>query len=1047
MSKKYIKAGAGSGKTFKIMEEIVQTLNAPESNVHIQNCIVTTFTEKAAQELKERISAKLLELNMYEELSNLSEAKIGTVHSICADFLKQYGYLINLSPNLDVISQEERNLMLADLIMEEVDADELTELCERFDKIDFKTNQPTYPEDISSIVDLAKANRISAESLKSHSLGKSIEKFKQLQSPTSPLDWEGIGVISQQIIQGLRTVNFGYATNLSALISTFLSESITADGSVKIKWSTINSIANVIVDKPNIKGIYEGIDPNGLFIKFNQWTYFQEDMVHYTNLVYDAAANVFKKYDEKKTALGLMDFNDMESYMLDLLENPTFQEEFSNVIRFVLVDEFQDTNPVQAEIFSKWHEFAGKSFWVGDNKQSIYRFRGADLNFIRSITSTLDGEALDTSYRSRKKIVDLTNQLFQPVFGPDGDYPNNLLVAREEADGHYGEAIRLIDGVKAENIANSVEKMLNQAEHWPVHIKDTGVIRSLKANDIAILLHKNDDVDDVISALVKRNIPVAQFGKFLVQEDEIIFFNSILSFIANPVDNFAISKIAYYQHFDLDAKKWTEHRVAYRNNQMPNVDANLYLEETEEQIIFQANYGSDIDFINQLGAFQKSAKSLSITELIDQLILQFNLDNIVGNWGRAEIRRHNLNTYRGIAQEYQQYCLHFGKIQSVFGFIGYLEKITQTKEFSELENPIGVKVLTYHRSKGLEYPMLIAAGMDNTIKKKNIYQAKVQNEGQTQQLAGRWIRFFVDPLHSNTVKSPYYDAMFPLEDLEQKEEIKEKLRLLYVGLTRPRDYLVFALSTNKTEGLKSDWMTQCFGDDQWLEVLKGLGLQSIDIPIDSEQEPEEEQVLVEENLFIPSVTYLEIGNPISLLLNPSKDKVDVDLRIEAPCSIGQPILKLRALRSNEFSVFGDMIHQVMVSSEMPASFPSLIETYGFAEVVKSAQLETIVNNFDGWTSSQFGKFQAWHEIPFRLTTEENQVLNGIIDLALETEEGWILIDHKTYDGLDFEKKIKDEGYLSQLAYYQLALEKLSNKPVIKTFLHFPMTANVVEISR
>jgi ATP-dependent exoDNAse (exonuclease V) beta subunit len=125
----------------------------------------------------------------------------------------------------------------------------------------------------------------------------------------------------------------------------------------------------------------------------------------------------------------------------------------------------------------------------------------------------------------------------------------------------------------------------------------------------------------------------------------------------------------------------------------------------------------------------------------------------------------------------------------------------------------------------------------------------------------------------------------------------------------------------------------------------------------------------------------------------------------------------------------------------------LIKTYGFAEVVNSAQLETIVNNFDGWTSSQFGKFKAWHEIPFRLTTDENQVLNGIIDLALETEEGWILIDHKTYDGLDFEKKIKDEGYLSQLAYYQLALEKLSNKPVIKTFLHFPMTANVVEISR
>jgi ATP-dependent exoDNAse (exonuclease V) beta subunit len=98
-------------------------------------------------------------------------------------------------------------------------------------------------------------------------------------------------------------------------------------------------------------------------------------------------------------------------------------------------------------------------------------------------------------------------------------------------------------------------------------------------------------------------------------------------------------------------------------------------------------------------------------------------------------------------------------------------------------------------------------------------------------------------------------------------------------------------------------------------------------------------------------------------------------------------------------------------------------------------------------NTQFQSYKAWHEIPFRLTTEQNQLLNGIIDLALETEEGWILIDHKTYDGSDFGKKITDEGYLSQLAYYQLALTELSNKPVLKTFLHFPMTGNVVEISK
>lgn len=1044
MSRKYIKAGAGSGKTYTIMQEIVRTLSDPASNVHIQNCIVTTFTEKAAQELKERISAKLLETNMYEELSNLSEAKIGTVHSICADFLKQYGYLINLSPNLDVISQEERNLMLTDLIMEEVDADEFTELCERLEKIDYKTKNATYPGDISSIIDLAKANRISAQSLRSHSIQRTIETFQQFQGVANGYEWSNIKDKLQQLyvqVRQLKTTqaHMKFIGDLESVLTDFDTE----DGAPKFKWSTVNSALNYIIDTAYVKGVYDALEYPEDLLSINKWSYFQADMLYYTKLVYEAAATVLTKYDEKKTALGLMDFNDMESYMLDLLENETFQEEFSNTIRFVLVDEFQDTNPVQAQIFSKWHEFAGNSFWVGDNKQSIYRFRGADLNFIRSITAGIPSESLATSYRSRKTIVDLTNTLFKPQFGPDGDYPADLLVARAEEEDQYGEAIRLIDGGKAEPIAKSIEKMLNQAEHWPVHIKDTHQTRNLKPSDIAILLHTNDEVNEVISALVKRNIPVAQFGKFLVQEDEIIFFNSILSFIANPVDNFAISKISYYQHFDLDAKKWTEHRIDYRNDQ--NAAADLYLEETEEQIIFQANYGSEIDFIHQLGSFQRTAKSLSITELIDQLILQFNLDNIVGNWGRAEIRRHNLNTYRGMAQEYQQYCLHFGKIQSVFGFIGYLEKITKTKEFSELENPIGVKVLTYHRSKGLEYPMVIAAGMDNTIRKKNIYQAKVQNEGQTQQLAGRWIRFFVDPFNAKTLKSSYYEAFLTIEASESLEEKKEKLRLLYVGLTRPRDYLVFALATHKTEGLKSDWMTQCFGDNQWLSTLVELGLQSIAIPIDPDQE--EEPIPKEKNLYVPSATYQEIENPISLLLNPSKDKGVVDLQIQAPLKIGEMRPKLRTLRDNEFSVFGDMIHQVLVSSDMPGSFPSLIATYGFSDVVNSAHLDTLVANFNGWMNNQFQAYKAWHEIPFRLTTAQNQLLNGIIDLALETEEGWILIDHKTYDELEFEKKIKKDGYLSQLAYYQLALEALSKKPVLKTFLHFPMSGNVVEISK
>lgn len=1073
MSKKYIKAGAGSGKTYRIMQEIVQALKCPDANLHIQNCLVTTFTEKAALELKERISDKLLEMNMYEELSNLSEAKIGTVHSICAAFLKQYGYLIELSPNLEVISQEERNLLLLDLISEEVNADAFTEICERLEKIDFKTKLAVYPMEIISIIDLAKANRISAASLLEKSLSNSVETYLNLQGPFIELEWDGIKALLEKLVSGLVGImNYAYVQDFVKSVTVFINETEAEATEIKFKWSAVQGLVKMIEGKPKILDVYTSLDPNLILLNFHKWVYFKNDLIQYKHWLFEAAARILTKYDQRKRSLGLMDFNDMEAYMLDLLDQPIFQEEFSNSVRFVLVDEFQDTNPIQAEIFSKWHEFAGASFWVGDNKQSIYRFRGADLDFVRSITENIPTDALETSFRSRQKIVELANQLFRPIFESTGDYPSDLQVSRKELPNQFANAINYIDGYQPETIAESVEKILSNANLWPVQEKVTGQFRQLEASDVAILVHSNDEVNQVISALIKRNIPVAQFGKFLTKEDEIIFMNSILSFIANPLDDFAISKIAYYQHFNLDAKAWTTHRVIQQQNLRQNEEGEVYLEDNDNQPIFQANYGSDLPFIQQLGAFLKKARGLGITELIDQLILQFNLDNLVSQWGRAEIRRHNLNTFRGMAQEYQTYCLHFGKIQSIYGFIAYLEKISQSKEFSEPENPIGVKVLTYHRSKGLEYPMLIAAGMDNTVRAKNIYQAKVQNAGEKQQLEGRWIRYFVDPFHSKTTASGYYSAMSPLETLERQEEKKEKLRLLYVGLTRPRDYLIFSISTKSHLNFDSKWMSECLGNDDWKNVLINLGIDSIDSYKPSsdrqmvqsgyvEQEKGLEVALREEavkefnkeenskasNLYLPSIPFQVLENPVSFLLNPSKNRVDAELTLGKLMEIGKVLPKLRSLTPEELSIFGDMIHQVMVSHRLPQAFPKLIQQYGFEEVVNSDHLECMVSNFNDWQRIHFSQHLAWPELPFQLLTEEGQLINGIIDLALESAEGWVLIDHKTYDGLAHESHVLSEGYLSQLAYYQLALEKLSGKPVLETYLHFPVTGHVMEIAK
>ena len=169
-----ITAGAGSGKTHQICEEIIDHFaNNPEWQP--AQLIVTTFTNKAASELQERITTRLMEDGDFKRVSELSEAYIGTVHSICLRFLQKYGYLINLSPELNILPEGDDLTMVSELL----DGRELELLHKmelRISQVDSMTKENTYPKLVKKVIELARTNGIKAEDL-NLSAEKSFESY------------------------------------------------------------------------------------------------------------------------------------------------------------------------------------------------------------------------------------------------------------------------------------------------------------------------------------------------------------------------------------------------------------------------------------------------------------------------------------------------------------------------------------------------------------------------------------------------------------------------------------------------------------------------------------------------------------------------------------------------------------------------------------------------------------------------------------------------------------------------------------------------------
>lgn len=534
----YINAGAGSGKTYTLTKILAEKLSERDENgkssIMPSQVILTTFTELAAAEFREKARVKILENGNFSAAAQMDSAAIGTIHSVALKFIKKFWYLLDYGADIKTISERDEEFYmsqsLARVVAKEGNQVHLDNFRKFRDYYDIRGNfdHPDYlfwQKYLNEVVEKMEYYEV-------NEVETSIEKSKEtLQALYDQKK------VTPEIIKKLTDYLKKYYTYIQP-------------STIQAAKKQREEIRQILQNCKQVNAFFPllNLSPVGLTQIENRCKGFTEFM-DTLNLAYvsQSALDVLEPFVESIFKLAkawrednkaykkqnhIISYNDMERLFLKLItEEKEVQDYVKAHYKLIMVDEFQDSNPIQLKIFNKLSELIatndGHSYWVGDPKQAIYGFRGADTELVNSVSNRFDfypdadihpekGEnhlgsgRLVESWRSRKKLVELVNKLFLDPFKKE-DHVNELCIT---LDPHFTndtldtEPLAHLECPESniektsEALANKVKEVL--ASKIQVHrgkLDEPTV--EIEPKDIAILARTWSDIKGIVKAFKK----------------------------------------------------------------------------------------------------------------------------------------------------------------------------------------------------------------------------------------------------------------------------------------------------------------------------------------------------------------------------------------------------------------------------------------------------------------------------------------------------------------------------------------------------------------
>jgi ATP-dependent exoDNAse (exonuclease V) beta subunit len=812
-----ISAGAGSGKTYTLTHRM---LDAISGGIRISGLIATTFTEKAASELQHKVRELLLEKGLFSEANALSEAMIGTVHSIGVKLLRRFAFEAGVSPEVSVLAAEDAQQMFNSAfsaVISQEKIDRIDALASRLGKN--KKEDFDWRKEIRSIADIARLNDFNAAVLQKSKIN-SCEALAKFFPPQNGMNIEELsGELERCLAQTIEQLSQnGDTTKVTADVVAELKKMLSQLRQHRqldwYQWARLGKL------NPGTKSRADMESLHSLAARHASLPAFQKDINDYICAIFDAAIEAITEFQEYKKKRGLIDYTDMEVLVKRLLQVPAVCSVLENELDLLMVDEFQDTSPLQLDNFLRLSRLAAKSIWVGDPKQSIYGFRGADPRLMQAIIEKVgisDSDILKKSYRSRKKLVMAVNAVFSRAFK---NIPADLIPLEpphDAEDARLAEALmhwhfRLADprgqttkGWLNHCIAHSLRDKLS--EGVLVRTKDkTNPVRKAVPGDVAILCRTNYECTEMAAALHSAGLKAAISRYGLMETSEVQLVVACLKYMLQQSDALAVAEIL---------------RLANNMNTGDIIVSRLdYLAQVGEDHDQHA-WANEDRYIAKINKLREKSRECAASEMLLLIVEELELRRVVMTWGNVQQRLANLDLLQKMVVDYESACSRKNAAASLGGFLLWLNEMASEGQDIQAasESPDSVNVLTYHKSKGLEWPIVICHALESDLS-DNVWAMRIISEDRefdlSRPLEKRWLQFWVNPYADQVSGTPLSEKIKESEYKRQvdADALEEETRLMYVGMTRASDYMVFP-----TRQKQPKWLNRVCMDDEEIAAL------------------------------------------------------------------------------------------------------------------------------------------------------------------------------------------------------------------------------------
>lgn len=1131
-----VSAAAGSGKTSVLIERIVQLIREGYS---ISRMLIVTFTRAAASEMRQRLNERLIrEAQKYPEsmsdaLDELETCEISTIHAFCQRLLRNEFQTVGVDPLFRICEENERKNLF-----ELAFCDAMNQLLDEGDNADFMAladayNQQTIRDMVDSlhkfIMSMAEPftwldqhiQHVTDEPFTTHpwyhvlvseakrriyGMGDLLEAQRRMFDEENAVQalqvtWLADMDAYQKILMKVdvsRETFYEHVASFEFVRAATCRGLNDAETQWKKRYTDLRKQMKDLIEK--IKA-YLSFDPAKMS---RELSVIQQHLRGLKDLILLTEEN-FRQY---KQAKNVVDFGDLEQLTYEVLSHADLRGKIQHSFDHIFVDECQDVSAIQDSILQAIHGENSCLFMVGDVKQSIYRFRLADpTRFLSRMRSFSDDENawerrifLQKNFRSREAVLDATNRIFRrlmrrsvteldylpedeliPGRETENDPPVELYVLDSE-DSDEGEPVKPLEA-EAMLVVERIRELLETP--YP------GQNRRYTYRDMVILLPKAAGVGaKLVEILSEQGIPVYFDGADSYYAlPEIVTMKSLLSVIDNPLQDIALMAVLKAMPFGLTDEALAAIRLCKTGRGVPFHEAFSACCQEDSTL------GRRCQAIEeQLKQWRFESEVMRLSDFLWQLMRTSGFYASCGALPKGELRQANL---RLLCQRAATYEANGGC--SLRGFLALTDQQQQADDQQSAkllgENENLVRLMTMHKSKGLEFPIVFCLQLSNKLHLSNRSSLKMHNA------LGVCLPYVLREM--NITRPTLGDEAFSIQ--KKLDEKAERARLLYVAMTRAKERLILIGSTPKNKRgcwylpendyridraeSMTDWLMQAILSDcpdilstcypqsgnPWNIRLRGSferspvenkkvihSPESSVIPV--EIPPAGEQLWTKWGYVPPKQSDKPLKTSVSSLIRKEtlhdplplsdEDESIEDKRQEEtivnPLRLSELPARPAFLESRQASgaQHGTLMHRVL--SLIPLDALSSAENLGESlhesihQMVHQGMLRSdelfriplpqLVQFYASDIGQRLLKSPVIRrEWSFNLLLSEGTLLQGVIDCAFMENNQWILLDYKT------DRIIEEEAFVAryrdQLRWYARALTELTGYPVAETWLY------------